>query len=251
MKLNKLMNILLVAVLAYPCYGQITQNTMQLNNNAADSCFGIIGINFFVVEKIPFYKEKDAVPFATILFNKKKSASGKEVFYVETNPEMELQPYELSHAENAAAIMERNSNILSSENNWVRTHKKPKSPYKLRFKVIGEYSSDWIQIVTNEKTWETAYIQKDEKYMSYQTWENIIKEARHIVFPDLPVYDKMDGKEIGLKTDLKRGKILSIHGNWLHVNYFCGFESGECWIKWKDEKGMFSERIFIIREFIR
>ncbi|MDR0661267.1 MAG: hypothetical protein LBG19_10860 [Prevotellaceae bacterium] len=224
------------------------QTSMGQAKQAADSRSGVATIhNFYKVSTIPLYTQPEGTPLDVLMFKKKRIGWSK--FYVIRSKLKEgFAPYELMHAKASAAQAKINRSIINSKNNWVRSHLHPTPIYKLSFKLIGRYDQ-WLKVELNSKTHETCYIRRNDTYMSFTSWEDIVKPALQVGFNGLPVYDSPNGKKLAINEESKRGKILAIEDEWMHIRYYYGYDTGECWVKWKDESGMLLANL--IYEFIR
>ena len=234
------------ALLAVIIIMSLNQTSIAQTKHAADSCHGIVSINF-EIGTIPLYPHPDSIAFDVLNFEQKK-VDEYVVYVIESNLKERLAPYKLMHADASVNQMRWNNKVLTTDNMWTRTHMHPKPTHKLSFKLIGEYG-DWFKVELNGKTRETCYIQRNDSCMHFTSWEAIVAPALMVSFNGLPVYDKPNGNELAVNDESKRGKILALEGEWAHVHYYYGLDTGECWVKWKDETGMLLTNL--IYEFIK
>ncbi len=225
----------------------LSQASTGQTSHAQDSYCGIISIDF-EINAIPLYLYPDGIPFDVLKFEQKE-IYGYTIYVIESNLGERFAPYKLKHAEESARQMQRNNDVLTTNNIWTRTHMKPQPIHGLSFKLIGNYDNEWLKIELNNSTRETCYIKRNDSCMHFASWEDIVKPALQVNFNGLTAYEKPNGKEMSIKEECKRGKILAIENEWMHIHYYYGFETGECWIKWKDESGMLVTNL--IYEFIR
>ena len=215
----------------------ISQTSTGQENRMSDSCTGIVSIhNFFNVNAIPLYTHPDGKPFDALKF-KQKRIRWHKVYVIQSGLGERFSPHSLLHAEASLYQIKSNQRMWNSKNNWVRSHLKPEPAYALSFKLIGEYG-EWLKVELNGKTRETCYIRRNDSYMHFTSWEEIVALALMVRFNGLPAYDKPNGNELAINDGFKKGKILALEGEWAHIQYYYGSDAGECWVKWKDETGM-------------
>ena len=223
---------------------------------------GIIEITDFQERRIPLYREPGGKAFETLVFAERVFDVGPGLeFFMENGSRFLV--FRVKQGWNAASQAAMNASYYANEDmlrNIPGTS--PRPAHVLQFAILGDPEAEWLKVVHYQpfgagtginingsyigivsKAPGVFFIKRDDAYMRYVAWEDLISRERLVnVQPDTPVYDGPDGKLIEKPFAAASAWGVQIEGDWAQGWFFRSDmdafqENYHGWFRWHAADG--------------